>query len=170
MLKKEDLLKTLGITEEQAKELNIDVDTTLQTIQTIGDGIANKSKETIANLEKQIGTKNEGVNQQNENHSSQTFTLDEVSKLIEEKLNGITQATQEKENEKTVANFKKEAKAKGYSDETIEYLTTIGTADKLENFNFDLFPISNDPNIGGNKEEDNEDGEDGVLKLLGLNR
>lgn len=169
MLKKEDLLKTLGITEEQAKELNIDVDTTLQTIQAIGDGIANKSKETIANLEKQIGTKNEGVNPQNENHSSQTFTLDEVSKLIEEKLNGITQATQEKENEKTVANFKKEAKAKGYSDETIEFIATSTMVDKLENFNFDLFPISNDPNIGGNKEEDNDGGEDNTLKILGLN-
>lgn len=169
MLKKEDLLKTLGITEEQAKELNIDVDTALQTIQAIGDGIANKSKETIANLEKQIGTKNEGVNPQNENHSSQTFTLDEVSKLIEEKLNGITQATQEKENEKTVANFKKEAKAKGYSDETIEFIATSTMVDKLENFNFDLFPISNDPNIGGNKEEDNDGGEDNTLKILGLN-
>lgn len=169
MLKKEDLLKTLGITEEQAKELNIDVDTTLQTIQTIGDGIANKSKETIANLEKQIGTKNEGVNPQNENHSSQTFTLDEVSKLIEEKLNGITQETQKKENEKTVANFKKEAKAKGYSDETIEFIATSTMVDKLENFNFDLFPISNDPNIGGNKEDDNDSGDDNTLKLLGLN-
>lgn len=169
MLKKEDLLKTLGITEEQAKELNIDVDTTLQTIQTIGDGIANKSKETIANLEKQIGTKNEGVNPQNENHSSQTFTLEEVSKLIEEKLNGITQETQKKENEKTVANFKKEAKAKGYSDETIEFIATSTMVDKLENFNFDLFPISNDPNIGGNKEDDNDSGDDNTLKLLGLN-
>lgn len=169
MLKKEDLLKTLGITEEQAKELNIDVDNTLQTIQAIGDGIANKSKETIANLEKQIGTKNEGVNPQNENHSSQTFTLDEVSKLIEEKLNGITQATKEKENEKTVANFKKEAKAKGYSDETIEFIATSTMVDKLENFNFDLFPISNDPNIGGNKEDDNDSGDDNTLKILGLN-
>lgn len=168
MLKKEDLLKTLGITEEQAKELNIDIDNTLQTIQALGDGIANKSKETIANLEKQIGTKNEGVNPQNVNHSSQTFTMEEVSKLIEEKLNGITQETQKKENEKTVANFKKEAKAKGYSDETIEYISSSFGVDKLESFNYDLFPISNDPNIGGDKEEDNVSGDDNTLKILGL--
>lgn len=168
MLKREVLLSKLGITEEQVKELNLDVDSVLAEVQTLGDGIANKNAKTISNLTKEIETLKTSGSQKVDPHKNDgTLTPEQVQQMIAEAVGKVTEETNKEKNTNRVNNFKKQAKELGYSPEQIEGFVDMTMPEKLETFNFGLFPLSKEDNVGGGKDEDNQD-DDETLKLLGL--
>lgn len=161
MLKKEDILKTLGITEEQVKELNINVDALINETQKIGDGIASKYTSQIEELK----NKKEDTPPV-ENKTNQTFTLEDVAKLVNEAVNGVKS---ELGNTKNIETFTKKANELGYSKEQIEGIIATSDVAKLNDFNFDLFPKIDEADLGSKKQSQNDVTlEEEVMKSLGL--
>lgn len=161
MLKKEDILKTLGITEDQVKELNINVDALINETQKIGDGIASKYTSQIEELK----NKKEDTPPV-ENKTNQTFTLEDVAKLVNEAVNGVKS---ELGNTKNIETFTNKATELGYSKEQIEGIIATSDVAKLNDFNFDLFPKIDEANLGSKKKGNDElTLEEEVMKSLGL--
>lgn len=161
MLKKEDILKTLGITEEQVKELNINVDALINETQKIGDGIASKYTSQIEELK----NKKEDTPPA-ENKTNQTFTLEDVAKLVNEAVNGVKS---ELGNTKNIETFTNKATELGYSKEQIEGIIATSDVAKLNDFNFDLFPKIDEADLGSKKQSQNDVTlEEEVMKSLGL--
>ncbi len=163
MLKKEDILKTLGITEEQVKELNINVDALIDETQKIGDGIASKYTSQIEEL-KNAGTKTPEVKP---TETNQSFTLEDVAKLVAQEVGKIESGLN---NTKNVDKFTSKATELGYSKEQIEGIIATSDVAKLNDFNFDLFPKIDEANLGGKKKEDGSSltEEEELEKMLGL--
>lgn len=161
MLKKEDVLKTLGITEEQVKELNINVDALISEAQKIGDGIASKYTSQIEELK----NKKEDTSVA-KTETNQTFTLEDVTKLVDEAVNGVKS---ELGNTKNIETFTKKANELGYSKEQIEGIIATSDITKLNDFNFDLFPKIDEANLGEKKQSQEDITlEEEVMKSLGL--
>lgn len=161
MLKKEDILKTLGITEEQVKELNINVDALINETQKIGDGIASKYTSQIEELKNKKKDTPPA-----ENKTNQTFTLEDVAKLVNEAVNGVKS---ELGNTKNIETFTNKATELGYSKEQIEGIIATSDVAKLNDFNFDLFPKIDEADLGSKKQSQNDVTlEEEVMKSLGL--
>jgi hypothetical protein len=165
MLKKEDVLKELGITEEVAKEQNINIDALLKLAQMKGDELANNKSREIEELKKSIVKPIEEPKNSNDG-----IPLDQVQKMIDQAISGIAEENKKNNEERLVKEFVEKATKKGYSNEQVEYFTSVTKVDALSDFNFSMFPLKEEEDFGnGTKNEKgklNEEQE--VLKMLDL--
>lgn len=138
MLKREDLI-ALGFTEEEiadSKMANL-----LAETQKRGDSIKQKYQNNpeVEQLKKQL-EELQKVEKPTENIKTEVDpNVSALQKQVDELKNLINQQTEDK-NSKMVANFEREAKSKGFSEEQIAFFKANTKVEALSNFNYDLFP------------------------------
>lgn len=170
MLKKEQILASLGMDEAKATELGLDFTGLIKVAQELGDGIATKGKTELATMQAELD-KLKNASQtanSNENSNSNVITLADLNNLKSEMMKEFEAKEQEKQNAKSIANFKQRAKKSGYNDEQIEKITASMKAESLDDFDLSLFGKKIEDDFGDKKKNggDNEVIDAELEKLL----
>ncbi len=169
MLKREDVLKELGITEEQVTEMGINVTNLLKLAQAKGDELATSKAKEIEELKKAQSEKNKAPEEPKASNTE--FSMEQVQKMIQDAIGGVKEETKKKEEERLTKEFIDKATKKGYTKEQVEYFTNVTKVDALNDFNFSMFPLKEEEEFGNKSKQDGGGSlseEQEMLKMLGL--